>query len=181
MNPAVTLYDSHGVKKNMYRIIWFIAFCFCTITGCFPVDRNDVPEKTQVEIRLLQTRVFSIDDSGLVMKSVLNVLQDDNYVVKNVALDLGFLTAIQEKDVEGVRNRSWAHLAAGADARYPKHEIIEATVNVSELGKEIRVRANFQSKVLDNMGTVVKIYQITDAPFYQEFFTKVGEGIFTQD
>lgn len=155
--------------------------CFFCVTGCIPSDSTVEPEKTQLEIRQFQTRMFATSDVRLVMKSVLNVLQDESYIVKNVALDLGFLTAVKDVDIATNKDKFWAQLAAGPEARWTKHEIIEATVNVSEFGKEIRVRANFQSKVLDNMGTVVKIKQITDENFYQEFFTKIGKGIFIQE
>ncbi len=56
--------------------------------------------KTQLEIRQFQTRMFEKVDIKKVMKSVLNVLQDEGFIVKNVALDLGFLTAAKEEDIE---------------------------------------------------------------------------------
>lgn len=165
----------------MKNPILVIVFCYLCTTGCTPKEENKEPEKTQLEIRQFQTRVFDTSDVRLAMKSVLDVLQDDGYIVKNVALDLGFLTAIKDVDIATSRERLFAQVTGGKDARWLKHQIIEATVNVSEFGQKIRVRANFQSKVLDNMGTVVAIKQIISESFYQEFFTAVSKGIFIQE
>ena len=74
--------------------------------GCHSPEPE--PEKTQLEIRQIQTRNYDVEDLRLVMKSILNVLQDDGYIVKNVALDLGFLSANKEMDIEDHRNRLWA-------------------------------------------------------------------------
>jgi hypothetical protein len=57
---------------------------------------------------------------------------------------------------------------------------VEATANVSEFGKQIRVRINFQQKVYDSAGQVAKVEQIDDPKFYQEFFAKVDKGLFIQ-
>src|SRR5262252_4677186 len=57
------------------------------------------PAKTQLEIREFQTRDFDVSDARLVMKAMLNVLQDDGYVVKNAVVDLGLITATRETDL----------------------------------------------------------------------------------
>lgn len=114
------------------------------------------------------------------MKSLLDVLQDDGYVVKNVALDLGFISANKEMDIEEGSERFFAQATRGNQARWVKNELIEATVNVSEFGPVTRVRTNFQRKVFDNQGAVVTVEQIIDELFYQEFFVKVDKGIFIQ-
>jgi hypothetical protein len=57
------------------------------------------PERTQLEIREFQTRDFDTADPKLVMKAMLNVLQDEGYVVKNAVVDLGLITAAKETDL----------------------------------------------------------------------------------
>lgn len=42
------------------------------------------------------------------------------------------------------------------------------------------MRANFQVKVLDNLGNPKEVYQVEDAKFYQDFFVKVDKGVFIQ-
>lgn len=155
-------------------------FCLLFVVACAPAKKPE-PVKTQLEIREFQTRTFDVQNVRLVMKSVLNVLQDDNYIVKNVALDLGFLTATKEEDVEDSSDKFWSQFTRANEARWPKHRIIEATVNVSEFGKGVRIRVNFQSKVLDNKGSIVAVNQITDEKFYQDIFAKIDKGIFIQN
>ncbi len=162
----------------MFRFIPYL-FCVLFVTSC-ATQQPEPPENTQLEIRQIQTREFPTDDLRLVMKSVLNVLQDENFIVKNVAMDLGFLTATKEVDIENPNSPFWAKFQRSDGARWEKYEIIEATVSVSEFGKGVRVRANFQSKIMDNRGAVVSVRQLTDGPFYQDFFSKVDKGLFIE-
>src|SRR5262249_25267678 len=104
----------------MYRFLP-LPLCLLCCVGCAPTKKPE-PEKTQLEIREFQTRTFDVDDHRLVMKSVLNVLQDENFIVKNVALDLGFLTATKEIDVENASTRFWAQFIRASDARWEKHQ-----------------------------------------------------------
>lgn len=161
----------------MYR---YLLALFCLVfAGCGPQNKG-ADQKTQLEIRELQTRMYDTQNFKLVMKSVLNVLQDENFIVKNVALDLGFLTATKEIDVEDPNAAFWAKFQRTDTARWRKNEVIDATVNVTEFGNQMRVRANFQSKVMDNKGAVVSVNQMVEDEFYQDFFSKVDKGIFIQ-
>ena len=145
----------------------------CATTGV-------TPTKTQLQIREFQTRSYETNDVKMVMKAMLNVLQDDGFIVKNANVVLGFLTATKEVDVESKGEAFVAGLFLGAQARWKKNSIIESTANVSEFGKQCRVRVNFQVKVMDNKGGVLEVKQIEDERYYQEFFSKVDKGIFIQ-
>lgn len=145
----------------------------CATTGV-------TPTKTQLQIREFQTRSYETNDVKMVMKAMLNVLQDDGFIVKNANVELGFLTATKEVDVESKGEAFVAALFLGAQARWKKNSIIESTANVSEYGKQCRVRVNFQVKVMDNKGGVLEVKQIEDERYYQEFFSKVDKGIFIQ-
>lgn len=114
------------------------------------------------------------------MKTMLNVLQDDGYIVKNATVELGLLTATKEMNVMDKGEAFWMTFFAGQNARYRKNSIIEATANVSDYGQETRVRVNFQVKVMDNMGGVMDVRQVEDDKFYEDFFSKVDKGIFLQ-
>jgi hypothetical protein len=116
----------------------------------------------------------------MVMKSLLSVLQDDRYIVKNANVDLGLLTATKEVDVENKGGAFMIRLLAGRDGRWSKNSIIECSANVSEHGPQTRVRVNFQMKVMNNKGEVVVVKSIDDQKHYQEFFAKVDKGIFIQ-
>ena len=153
--------------------------------------------QTQLQTREYQTREFDTNDVKLVMKAMLNVLQDDGFVVKNAVMDLGLLTATKEiqLDNRSASNKYWTdavdlvfdprgssgrNRTATQDVRFNKFKQIEVSINVSELGRRCKVRANFQAKILDNTGSPVEVSPITDSKFYQDFFVKVDKGIFLQ-
>jgi len=69
-----------------------------TLAGCGSSTKVAPPQKTALEIREMQTRSFTTTDQKMVMKSLLNVLQDEGFMVKNANTELGLLTA--EKDVQ---------------------------------------------------------------------------------
>lgn len=168
----------------------------CTIINA---PKTTTP-KTQLQIREFQTREFDTNDTKLVLKAVLNVLQDEGFVVKNAVIDLGLITASKEIQLSGRSSSSstssdfWQEVFAqmfrdgsntrsstsNEDPRFNKFKVVEVSVNVSEVGTRSRVRANFLAKVLDNRGDPSEVYTIDDPKFYQDFFSKVDKGIFLQ-
>lgn len=136
------------------------------------------PQKTQLEIREIQTRSYNTPDVKLVMKAVMHTLQDDNFIIKQANVDLGLLTAQKEVDLGGGGGFTSFFGSGSSDIRFRNHAITEASANVSEFGDQTRVRINFQKKVLDNKGVSMSIKQIQDASFYQNFFSKVEKSVF---
>ena len=106
----------------------------------------------------------------MVMKALLNVPQDEGFIVKHASVELGLLNATKEVDIENKGEAVLLILLVGADARWKKNSIIECTGNVSEFCNQMRVRVNFQMKVMDNRGNVIKVGQLEDAKYYQDFF-----------
>ena len=138
------------------------------------------PQLTQLQLREMQTRQYDIDDTKRAMKSVLNVLQDEGFIVKQADLELGFLHATKEFDVENTSDRRWQKFWHGSDAVWNKNSIIDCSANVTKFGNGMRIRVNFQRKVLDNKGVCTWVGNIEDPVFYQEFFSKVDKGIFIE-
>lgn len=171
----------------------------CTFVNQAPPTRTP---QTQLQTREYQTREFDTNDVKLVMKAVLNVLQDDGFVVKNAVTDLGLLTASKEYNINntpakpGGSDDSWLNLLdlmfggngtrnrrtteRERDVRTASFKSIEVSVNVSEMGRRCKVRANFQAKILDNNGNPMSVQPVEDPKFYQDFFVKVDKGIFLQ-
>jgi len=141
-----------------------------------------VPQMSQLEIREMQTR--SYENGGVsfkqVMKAIINVLQDDGFIIKNADKELGFITAVQETDVETPWGSAFAIGFGDQQPRYPKNAINEGSVNITERGKRMQVRAIFQKKVLDNLGGTSSVHQITNLEYYQKFFSKVDKGLFLE-
>ncbi|MCH9633059.1 MAG: hypothetical protein S4CHLAM6_14100 [Chlamydiae bacterium] len=158
----------------------FVLVALSMLTGCFG-SRVPLPARSQLEVRQMQTHVFDVSDFKLVMKAMLNVLQDEGFVVRNVHLDLGFLTSTKEVDVEDKSSRLWTAVFGTPDTRWQKTQVIDATANITEHGKQTKVRVNFQIKQLDNFGNVITVSQIQEAVYYQDFFSKVSKSIFIQE
>lgn len=160
------------------RRILILSIISIFVIGC--ATTNITPPMTQLQIREFQTRTYETNDIKMVMKAMLNVLQDEGFIVKNAVMDLGLLSAEKSVDIESKGEAFFAAFFAGVHARWKKASIIECTANVSDFGKQTRVRVNFQVKILDNKGGIVELKQIDDEKYYQEFFSKVDKGIFIQ-
>lgn len=157
---------------------YFAASALLILTSCAP--RPVETPLTQMEIRAIQTREFETSDLKLVMKTMMHVLQDDGYIIKNAVLDLGLLCAEKQANVEDKTQAFLAACASGDKARWCKQKIMEASANVSEFGSCTRVRMNFQVKTYDNAGALMDIMDVKDMAVYQEFFAKVYKSIFIQ-
>jgi hypothetical protein len=145
------------------------------------------PVQTQLEVRQYQTYTFDTSDSKLVMKGLFNVLQDDGYVVRNAVIELGLITATKEIDLAPGRTGqpvfAMGSVALGRVQEVPipqKIEVRDFTGNVTEFGAQTRVRVSFQLKVLDGRGAVVEVMPITDAVFYQDFFSRLDKSVYLQ-
>ncbi len=162
------------MKKGFLPLI--LILLFSGACGLF----QSKPKPTQLEIREFQTRTFETKNVKMVMKAMLNVLQDEGYIVKNADSDLGFLTATKETDLGGGNFVFWPKSSKDEPSKWNKTSVIETTANVSEFGNSCKVRVNFVRKILDNTGAIVEVDQITDGKYYQDFFSKVDKSIFLQ-
>lgn len=138
---------------------------------------------SQLEKRVYQSRTFDNIDKATVMKAMLNVLQDEGFIVNNANPLLGFISGAKEFDVSdktidiekefGIKKNAlaWKGIRVAT---------IEATANVSDFGKEIRVRINFKRKLLNVYGNAQFIDEISDEKYYQDFFAKVDKALFIQ-
>jgi len=148
------------------------------LTACTP--RVAVEPPTQLEIRAIQTREFDTSSTQLVMKTMMNVLQDEGYIIKNAVLDMGLLSAEKQVSIENKGEAAMLCLLIGPQARWSKNQVLEASANVSEFGEQVRVRINFQIKKFDNFGAVIDVFPVTAPEQYQDFFEKVSKGMFIQ-
>lgn len=161
----------------MRAVVLLACACLLIDSGCHSPEVR----MTQLQIRQMQTRSFDIREPKRAVKAILNVLQDEAYIPKQVDADMGFVYAAKEMDLEDTRERFWARFWHGRqDAIWRKNSIIECAANVTELHNGMRVRLNFQVKVFDNKGQVLSVETIDDPRFYQDFFSRVDKGIFIE-
>ena len=157
----------------------FLFLCLTVVgTGCMHTV-HDQP-MTQLEIREIQTRTFENKDSKAVLKEMINVLQDDAFIVKHANLELGLLSGEKDIDVENRWHVFFNMMSNGQQASWNKNVLVEVSANVTQFGDNTKVRVNFQRKIFDNFGRVVRVVQIYDQEYYQDFFSKVHKGLFIQ-
>ncbi len=169
-------------SKKIFRPLTALLLALAlAASSCVPA-RPPVPPKTQLEVRQMQTRTYDnrSGDTRKIMKAVINVLQDEGYIIKNADKELGFITAEMSEDVENPWNSGFSMAFGGQQARYQKNALQECSVNVTEVGREVKVRAIFQKKIFDNFGSVAAVLKSEDAAAYQDFFSKVDKGIFLE-
>ena len=158
----------------MLEKVFAAAAVAVVLTGCAAAK----PPQTQLQIREFQTRTYDQTQPRMVMKAMMNVLQDDGFIIKQGALDLGLLSAEKQVDVQKQGEAFWAVFFGGSQGRYKKNSICECSVNVSDFGQDVRVRANFQVRLINNKGELMEVKPITEEAFYREFFARVDKGIF---
>ncbi|MDM8557967.1 hypothetical protein [Candidatus Parabeggiatoa sp. HSG14] len=96
------------MKKTWLILLPFIILM---LGACVNVQETK-PQKTQLEIRQLQTRSYDTKDVKMVMKAVMHALQDDNFIIQQANVELGLLTAQKEVDlIEKPTDFSWKETA----------------------------------------------------------------------
>ena len=191
------------IKISQKIAATIVAISF-SLQGCQNISSTNTTQ-TQLQIREFQTRSYECKDQVRVLKAVLNVLQDEGYIIKSADSNLGYLTGSKElnignqspiSDILIKRNpiviilkmyvdfyclpfTIWGKMAGKSQSPTNiKSEMLEVTANISAFGKQTRVRVNFQRKAIDSSGSSQAMGQIQDASFYQTFFSKVDKGMF---
>lgn len=171
-------------KKLILAIVFAVCFCAMPVSAKKP-NPNEVitTQKTQLEKRQFQTRMFDCNDKALIMKAMLNVLQDEGFIVNNANPLLGFISGAKEFDVtdKSIDILKEFGVAKGSlGLRGIRVATIESTANVTEYGTQTKVRINFKRKLLNVYGNAQVINDIDDEKYYQDFFSKVDKAIFIQ-
>ena len=138
---------------------------------------------SQLEKRQFQTRTYESTDKPLVMKALLNVLQDEGFIVYNANPLLGFIYGVKDFDTSDPNidiSKEFGLSKARLNWNGVKVATVETTANVTEYGKSMRVRVNFKRKLLNVYGNAQFIDDINDETYYQDFFSKVDKAIYLQ-
>ncbi len=146
--------------------------------------------QTPLELRQAQSRSFEIGDTRLVLKAVLNVLQDQGFVIRHADAELGLVTAVLEwrsrEPNQGLRVMKW--LAAvptwGASLLLPtgktEYSAVEANVNVTREAERTRVRISLVSKVTAKDGQVESVRPVNDPLAYQKLLAGLDKAVFLE-
>ncbi len=170
----------------MLKKIFLILFVICLAVPVFAkkqAQEDIITPMTQLEKRQFQTRTYESNDKALVMKAMLNVLQDEGFIVYNANPLLGFIYGVKDFDTSDPNidiSKEFGLSKARLNLNGVKVATVETTANITEYGKSMRVRVNFKRKLLNVYGNAQFIDDINDENYYQEFFSKVDKAIFLQ-
>ena len=146
---------------------------------------NKKPEMTQLQKRKLQTREYESVEKTRVLEVAVQVLQDDGFVISNANTDLGLLSASKDLHKREVDDAGTAFVKGMFTMGYSnissdEFSAFETNLTVTQFGEK-KVRARMAAR-LSRSSTNGKMQyeQITDAKFYQEFFTQLEKGIFIE-
>jgi hypothetical protein len=146
-------------------------------------EENIITPMTQLEKRQFQTRTYETADKPLVMKAMLNVLQDEGFIVYNANPLLGFIYGVKDFDTSDPNidiSKEFGLSKSRLNLNGIRVATIETTANVTEYGRSMRVRVNFKRKLLNVYGNAQFVDDVNDENYYQEFFSKVDKAIFLQ-
>lgn len=170
----------------MIKRLLLILFVMCLalpVNARKSAQETIITPMTQLEKRQFQTRTYETIDKPLVMKAMLNVLQDEGFIVYNANPLLGFIYGVKDFDTSDPNidiSKEFGLSKARLNWNGVKVATIETTANVTEYGKSIRVRVNFKRKLLNVYGNAQFIDDVNDENYYQDFFSKVDKAIFLQ-
>lgn len=168
--------------KNFILII-FVLFLALPVPARKAQQEEIITPMTQLEKRQFQTRTYESNDKALVMKAMLNVLQDEGFIVYNANPLLGFIYGVKDFDTSDPNidiSKEFGLSKARLNWNGVKVATVETTANITEYGKSMRVRVNFKRKLLNVYGNAQFIDDINDETYYQDFFSKVDKAIFLQ-
>lgn len=141
-----------------------------------------VPMK-QLQKREFQTRTYNSIDKESVMKSMLNVYQDEGFIVYNVNSLLGFIYGAKDFDISDSDtdiSKEFGLTKSRLNFNGVNVATVESTANFTQYGQDLKVRVTFRRKLLNTYGTAQFIDDINDAEYYQEFFDKLDSALSLQ-
>lgn len=171
--------DSNPLRSHAASAVLLLVACTLAAAsnGC---ATTEIP-MTQLQVRQMQTREYDIRDSDRAVKAILDVLQDEGFIPREVNARVGYIYAVKEVDIEDPSEKFWANFWHNRrDAQWRKDSVIECAANVTQRTPGIRVRLTFQVKIMDNHGQVQSVETIHEPGVYQDFFSRVDKGIFLE-
>ena len=167
------------IMKKIFAIVLILALA---LPVCAKKHKSDeiITPQTQLEKRKFQTRTYKAKDQTAVLKSILNVLQDEGYIVYNVNSLLGFIYAVKDFDTTDPNvdiSKEFGLSKSRLSYNGVKVATLETSANVTQYGENIRVRINFKRKLLNEYGNAQFIDDVSEADFYDAFYAKLDNAL----
>ena len=170
----------------MIKKILLVLVLMCLALPCFAKSSTQeevITPLTQLEKRQFQTRTYRATDKPTVMKALLNVYQDEGFMVYNANPLLGFIYGTKDFDTSDPDidiSKEFGLSKGRLNMNGVKVATLETSANVTEFNETIRVRINFKRKLLNVYGNAQFIEDINEDTFYTDFFEKLETAIILQ-
>ena len=110
------------------------------------------------------------------------MLQGDGFVISNANTDLGLLSASKDLHNREVDDAGTAFVKGmltlgSSNISTDEFSAFETNLTVTQFGEKVRTRMAARLS-RTSTGGKIQYEQVTDAKFYQEFFTQLEKGIF---
>jgi len=169
----------------MKKILAIILLMCCALPVMAKKRQNEeiITPLTQLEKRQFQTKTYSAQDNIVAMKSILNVLQDEGFIVYNVNSILGYIYGVKDFDLSDSNvdiSKEFGLTKSRLNYNGVKVATLEVSVNVTQYGEQTRIRANFKRKLFNEYGNAQMIEDINETEYYDDFYKKVDTAIVLQ-
>lgn len=169
----------------MKKILAILLILCCALPVMAKKRQNEeiITPLSQLEKRQFQTKTYSASDNLLAMKAILNVLQDEGFIVYNVNSLLGYIYGVKDFDTSDPNvdiSKEFGLTKSRLNYNGVKVATLEVSVNITEYGEQARIRANFKRKLFNEYGNAQMIDDIDEAEFYADFYQKVDAAILLQ-
>jgi hypothetical protein len=113
-------------KSPIFLTVLFILGTAVLVSGCASSSQKQIlaTDQSQVALRSIQSRAFDTTDKKLMMRSVINTLQDLDFLLQDSSLDLGTVTGQKFNGTNVVRisvivkERNEKQLSVRANAQF---------------------------------------------------------------
>ena len=168
----------------MIKRILQILFLMLAITiPVSAIQTEVITPIVKLDKKQYQIKTYNLSDKNIVMKALLNVLQDEGYIVSTVNPTLGFIYGTKDyntSDSEVDLSKEFGVTNARMKVNSVKVATIETTANITDLKDTLKLRINFRKKLLNGYGNAQFIDDIDDAQYYKDFYAKLDKAIFLQ-
>lgn len=166
----------------MKKILAIILVLCCCLPAAAKKRQNEeiITPLSQLEKRQFQTRTYPAQDNVIAMKAILNVLQDEGFIVYNVNSLLGYIYGVKDFDLSDPNidiSKEFGVTKSRLNYNGVKVATLEVSVNVTQYGGKSRIRANFKRKLLNQYGNAQMIDDISEIEFYDDFYSKVDAAM----
>ena len=168
----------------MFKKFLAILFIICLAIPVMAKKRQSeevITPLVKLEKRQFQTRDFDKADKEIVMKAVLNVLQDEGYIVYSANSLLGFIYGTKDFDMSDSDidiSKEFGLTKSRLNWNGVQVTTMEANANITDFSKVVKLRISFKRKLLNMYGNAQFIEEVKEEEYYQDFFSKVEKAVF---